>query len=50
MKRRKKDILDKGNEKLDLEFNDFLEKIAFNIGKYNKEIESSLFFMKTNIS
>ncbi|AJA90319.1 membrane protein [Borreliella chilensis] len=41
---RKKDILVKGDEKLDLEFNDFLEKVEFNIGKYSKEIESSFVF------
>ncbi|WP_210382068.1 hypothetical protein, partial [Borreliella garinii] len=41
---RKKDILVKGNEKLDLEFNNFLEKVEFNISKYNKEIESSFSF------
>ncbi|APS98704.1 hypothetical protein Bmayo_02560 [Borreliella mayonii] len=41
---RKKDILVKGNEKLDLEFNDFLEKVEFNIDKYSKEIENSFTF------
>ncbi|PRR21507.1 SpiroCoCo family coiled-coil protein [Borreliella burgdorferi] len=41
---RKNDILVKGNEKLDLEFSDFLEKVEFNIGKYSKEIESSFNF------
>ncbi|UGQ17304.1 SpiroCoCo family coiled-coil protein [Borrelia sp. RT1S] len=39
---RKSEILDKGNEKLDNEFKEFLFKIESNIESYNKSIEESL--------